>query len=243
MGWKIKSKEMSEIKEEDAADRKRKLDEVLKEGQASKQLHLSALDKFDEVVRTIENDPEWKWPPSCIKCSDLRVQWDDARMEAIQLKILEDLKFGVKDKDAELFDIFDTAKEALAHVAELQRVRNLPVSMGRRLSGFSDPRGREEDVAAIQKLADTFQGLAVTAKMAGDFLQAIAADPEWTWPILTYYRADCSIHFTSNQGRLVEAKMRLDGYSCTVFARHRECYSCSDLAEFCKALKAALQKW
>ena len=97
--------------------------------------------------------------------------------------------------------------------------------------------------AEVKKLAGTFQDLAVTAKMTSDFLQAIAADPEWTWPILTSSRFNCEICFTSNQGRLVEVMMHLDGYSSTVHARHRERYSCSDLVEFCKHLKAALQQW
>lgn len=101
----------------------------------------------------------------------------------------------------------------------------------------------KDAAAEAKKLAGTFQDLAVTAKMTGDFLQAIAADPEWTWPILTSSRSNCEICFTSNQGRLVEVKMRVDGYSYTVHARRQERYSSRDLAEFCKHLKTALQQW
>lgn len=102
---------------------------------------------------------------------------------------------------------------------------------------------QKEDAAAIPKLAGTFQDVAVAAKMTSDFLLAIAADPEWTWPIRTVGHIDCSISFKSNGGRLVCVETRVNGYSSTVFARRRERYSSKDLAEFCKHLKAALQQW
>jgi len=93
---------------------------------------------------------------------------------------------------------------------------------------------------SIQEFADPFLDIAITARRTSDFLLAIAADPEWIWPVRSTDLSDCLVNFHSNSGTLVYATISLDGY--TVFARRRECYSCSDLAEFCKALKVALQK-
>lgn len=96
---------------------------------------------------------------------------------------------------------------------------------------------------SIREFADPFLDIAITARMTSDFLLAIAEDPEWIWPVRSTCLGDCLVNFHSNSGTLVYATISLDGFEYTACNRPtRHFCSFSDLSEFCKALKAELQK-
>lgn len=108
---------------EDAA--KRRLQEVLKEGQASKQLHLSELDKFDEVLEAIKQDPEWQWVPDKLGYSEQRLTWSTPGMQNVTLQVMDDLSIEVDDLDGDT-KTFDFVHSALKHVDQRLKGRALP---------------------------------------------------------------------------------------------------------------------
>lgn len=99
-------------------ERKRKL-EVTEKARVSKQIALEAMDKFEKVVQAIEIDPSLT--PSNIDYSAKSIEWKDvARLVAFNVGL--EVTNQAIDETKEFVDV----KAALAYVAELLRIRELP---------------------------------------------------------------------------------------------------------------------
>jgi len=206
---------------EDAAqanDRKRKhIDEVTEIAQASKQALLKRIERFDEIIHLIE------WPPLCIDYSSQRVTWKLAGLKSITLTTNHKVPIQVKDSEG-CIHLFDDGKEALATVHRL-------------LESDAKTHKAKESVFKCQQ---SYAMMAKFTKRMINLLDRIEQDSEWIWPIDKTDLLECTLEFRATSGEHIEAQVHGETYSHDLPAG--DAYFSNDLTEFCKHLKAELQK-
>lgn len=206
-----------------ASDRKRKhIDEVKEIARASKQALLKRIERFDEIIHLIEQDPEW--PPLVIDYSGQRVIWKVAGLKNVSLTTFHKVPIQVKDPEG-CIQLFDDGKEALAAVYRLLE------------TDAKTHKAKE----SVFKCLQSYEMMAKFTERMRSLLREIEKDPEWIWPIERTDLLECSIDFRTTSGEHIEALVSRETYSHDL-PTAGDAYFSNDLTEFCRHLKTELQK-